>query len=82
VSAATVFFGNKYAANFIGQAWIYCNDTFRVDDLDFVYEVNIVVAIFSDKTKRKYPIAFTKKVVYIPIFLECSIYLKIIEEEK
>jgi hypothetical protein len=54
-----VFIGDKHAANFFRQVRIYCNDALITESLDFVYETNILGAIFNDNIKYKYPKTFT-----------------------
>jgi hypothetical protein len=73
---ATIFLGKKHAANFISQALICCTDTLIVDNLDFVYETNILGAPFSEEIKRKNLMTFT----YISVVVNkemniCGIYM-------
>jgi hypothetical protein len=59
VDPTKILLGDKHAARFISQVRIYWNDTVIVENLAFVYEVNIIRAAFSDEIKRKYPMTFT-----------------------
>jgi hypothetical protein len=58
MTATIVFLCNKQEANIILQVSICCNKTLIVDNLDFIYELNILRPTASDENKRKYPIEF------------------------
>jgi hypothetical protein len=47
----TVFIGDKQTAGFFNQELICCNDTLIVDNLDFIYDLNILGATYSDEMK-------------------------------
>ena len=50
---ATVFIREKYAANFVKQFNLYCNDILITSSLGFVYEINIRGAICSNLIKKR-----------------------------
>jgi hypothetical protein len=56
---ARIFLGDKHAANFIKQFRICCNDTTITENLDFVYETNILGATIFDLTKPRKPDGYT-----------------------
>jgi hypothetical protein len=56
---AQIFLGDKHSANFMKQFRICCNDMTITENLDFVYETNILGAIISDATKFNKPEIFT-----------------------
>jgi hypothetical protein len=54
-----VFVRDKHASNFIKQFRIFCNDTTRTENLDFVYELNILGATIPDSIKSTKPETYT-----------------------
>jgi hypothetical protein len=54
-----VFVGDKHAANFIKQFRICCNDNTITENLDFVYETNILGATIPDSIKTSKPETYT-----------------------
>jgi hypothetical protein len=51
--------GDKHAAYFMTQVGICSLYTFIADSFDFIDEVNILIATFSDEIKRKYQMIST-----------------------
>jgi hypothetical protein len=51
--------GDKHATYFIVQVQICSLYIIIFDNLDFLDEVNILIAMFSDEIKRKYPMIST-----------------------
>ena len=58
-AAINIFLGDKHSANFIKQFRICCNDTTITENLDFVFETNILGATISDLTKNRKPDIYT-----------------------
>ncbi|GMO19384.1 MAG: hypothetical protein Ta2E_10290 [Mycoplasmoidaceae bacterium] len=50
----TVFLVDKHAANFFKQVRIYCNDTLITKSFEFVFEINLLRALFSDADKNTF----------------------------
>jgi hypothetical protein len=48
---ANIFLGDTHSANFTKQLRICCNDMTITENLDFVYETNILGATIEDATK-------------------------------
>jgi hypothetical protein len=56
---ANIFHGDKPPCNFIKQFRICCNDITITENLDFVYETNILGATIADSVKLTKPGTFT-----------------------
>jgi hypothetical protein len=54
-----IFLGDKHAGNFIQQFRICCNDITITENLEFVYETNILGATIADSVKSRKPEMFT-----------------------
>jgi hypothetical protein len=54
-----VFLWDKQATAFLNQEGVCCNDTLRVDYWDFIYELKILEATYSDEIKGKGPMVYT-----------------------
>jgi hypothetical protein len=55
----TVFLGDKHAAGLFNQVQICCNTTLLVDNLNVIYQLNILGATYTDEMKRKHPMTYT-----------------------
>jgi hypothetical protein len=58
VQVAIVFLGYKHVPRFFNQGRIYCDETLIVDNLDFIYELNILEATYTDEMKRKHSMTY------------------------
>jgi hypothetical protein len=61
------FVGDKHAANFIKQFRICCNDNTITENLDFVYETNIIGATIADSIKSTKPETYTPISNIVPL---------------
>jgi hypothetical protein len=74
----TVFLGDKHAACFFNQIRICCNEMMIVGNLDFISELNILGATYTDEMKRKHSMTYSCAAVVAEKSQEvCGVYLNL-----